>query len=241
MIKRLKAKRNDSVDYQRFKREMSLMLYMAMPRSKEVLCIGPRATDIDYDLRYRICEDVCQIMTDVLTEGMASWCLCVNPVSGSEVPFLFRPRKQAVKGFAITPMIIRSRDVGISRRSVRSLVKRLKHSELPLQDMSLVRFIDDRAMMADHWGYALGWRMSAPSAFTEPCILLNQCDRKILAIKLCEVIQDAMNEALSKSGLADYKIEIPTYDREELETSRRLYVEGNLDEKTFGDLINSDC
>ena len=229
------------MDYQRFKREMSLMLYMAMPRSKEVLCIGPRATDIDYDLRYRICEDVCQIMTDVLTEGMASWCLCVNPVSGSEVPFLFRPRKQAVKGFAITPMIIRSRDVGISRRSVRSLVKRLKHSELPLQDMSLVRFIDDRAMMADHWGYALGWRMSAPSAFTEPCILLNQCDRKILAIKLCEVIQDAMNEALSKSGLADYKIEIPTYDREELETSRRLYVEGNLDEKTFGDLINSDC
>lgn len=237
MIREPKVKKKDSVDYLRFRAEMSSMLYMAMLRSKEVLCIGPRATDIDYDLRYRICEDVCQIMADVLTGGMASWCLCVNPVSGSEVPFLFRPRKQAVKGFAITPMIIRSRDIGISRRSVRSLVKRLKHSELPLQDMSLVRFIDDRAMIADHWGHALGWRMSASSVFTEPCILLNQCDRKILAIKLCEVIQDAMNEALSKSGLADYKIEIPTYDREELKTSRRLYVEGNLDEKTFSDLV----
>lgn len=241
MIKRLKAKRNDSVDYLRFKREMSSMLYIAMPRSKEVLCIGSRATDADYDLRYRICEDVCQIMTDVLTEGVASWCLCVNPVSGSEMPFLFRPRKQAVKGFAITSMVIRSRDIGISRRSVRSLVKRLKHSELPLQDMSLVRFIDDRAMIADHWGHALGWRMSASSVFTEPCILLNRCDRKILAIKLCEVIQDAMNEALSKSGLADYEIEIPTYDKEELETSRRQYVEGNLDEKTFCDLVKNGC
>ena len=64
MIREPKVKKKDSVDYLRFRAEMSSMLYMAMLRSKEVLCIGPRATDIDYDLRYRICEDVCQIMTD---------------------------------------------------------------------------------------------------------------------------------------------------------------------------------
>ena len=53
MIREPKVKKKDSVDYLRFRAEMSSMLYMAMPRSKEVLCIGSRATDTDYDLRYR--------------------------------------------------------------------------------------------------------------------------------------------------------------------------------------------
>lgn len=239
MIKKSNAKKEESLDYLRFKEAMSSMVYAAVPCGKDVLCIGPEATDTDYGFSFRVHEAVCRIMVDVLTEGKAPWLLCVNPENDSQVPFLFRPKRHAVKGFAAVPMVIRSCDIGVPRRSVRSLAKRLRHSEPLYNDASFIRFDDDREMIANHWGYALAWRLSDPSTFTDPCILLNQCDRKILAIKLCKVIQDAMNEALSRSGLADYRIEIPTYDREEFESSRQLYLEGKLDGKAFSDLVFS--
>lgn len=239
MIKKSNAKKENSLDYLRFRKAMSSMVYLAMPRGKDVLCIAPEATRIDHSFSFRIHEAVCQLMADVLTEGKASWLLCVNPENDSQVPFLFRPKRHAVKGFAAVPMVVRSCDIGIPQRSVRSLAKRLRHSESLYDDVSLIQYDGDRKMIADHWGHALAWRLSGPSTFTDPCILLNQCDRKILAIKSCKIIQDAMNEALSRSGLADYRIDIPTYDREEFESSRRLYLEGKSDGKAFSDLVFS--
>lgn len=100
-----------------------------------------------------------------------------------------------------------------------------------------MRFNDYREIIADRWGHALSWQMSDPSVFTDACILLEHCDGKILAIKLCEVIQDAMNETLAKSGLAEYRIDIPTFARKELESAKQLYIEGNLDGEVFSNLV----
>lgn len=227
------------MDYQQFRRDMSLIIYKAIPHGKDVSCRGPATKSIDYHLSFRIHEAIGQIMSDVLTKGKASWCLCINPTSDAETPFSFKPKKYPIKGFKTVPMVIRSRDIGIPRRKVRSLTRRLKRSDLPLSDISLMRFNDYREIIADRWGHVLSWQMSDPSVFTDACILLEHCDSKILAIKLCEVIQDAMNETLIKSGLAEYRIDIPTFSRKELESAKQLYIEGNLDEEVFSNLVFS--
>ncbi len=50
---------------------------------------------------------------------------------------------------------------------------------------------------------------------------------------------DTMNETLTKSGLSNYRIEVPTFSKEELETSRQLFVEGKIEQKVFSDLVFS--
>lgn len=240
MINKSNTEKHFSADYQRLRREMSLTIYRAMPRGKEILCNGPTERGVYYNLSYQIQEATNKIASDVLIKGKASWCLNINPDKNSEIPFAFRPKSHPIRGHKTVRMVINSRDIGIPRKNVRRLAKRLKRSELPLSDLSLIRFNEVREQIADYWGHALSWHMSDPAIFTDPCILLNQCDSKILAIKLCEAIIDAMNETLAKSGLSCYRIEIPTFSKKELETSRRLFVEGKIEQKVFSDLVFSE-
>lgn len=239
MINRPNTEKHFSEDYQRLRREMSLTIYRAMPHGKKVLCNGPAGGGAYYNLSYQVYEAMNKIASDVLVKGKASWCLNINPDKSSEIPFAFRPKSHPFKGFKTVRMVVYSRDIGIPRRNVRRLAKRLKHSKLPLSDPSLIRFNEAREQIADHCGHALSWHMSDPTTFTDACILLNQCDSKILAIKLCEAIMDTMNETLAKSGLSNYRIEVPTFSKEELETSRQLFVEGKIEQKVFSDLVFS--
>ena len=239
MTNKANKKKRASSDYHRFQRDVSLLIYIAIPHGKKISFQEPSSKHARYELSHQIHRAVQQIMSDVLTEGKACWQLVLNSKPDSEIPFFFQPECHAVRNTEIIPMIIRSRDIGIPAKRVRSLVRRLKHSEMPLSDLSLLRFNDDRERIANRWGHVLSWHMSDPSTFTDPFILLSQCDKRRLAIKLCEAIEDAMNDALSKSRYADCAITIPTYSREELESSKLLYLEGKMGSKEFKDLIFS--
>lgn len=226
-----------SMDYAKYRNDASSLIYDAIPRNKEILCKGPSSKHDYYELSHRIHEDVSRIMADVLSVGKAHWFLNINPSVQSELPFCFRPKQRPIRGVKTVPMVIRSRDAGISSRSIRSLTKRLERSEIPLLDLSLLKYEKDRIRIADHWGHALSWHMSSLSDFTDACILLNQCNRKILAIRLCEAIETAMNDALARAGLTDYEISIPTYSRKELESSKQLYIDGKMQDSEFSDLV----
>lgn len=239
MTYRANEKKNASNDYRKYREDTSLLLYEAIPHEKEIICEGPALSNAHYELPHSIHRAVGQIMSDTLTKGKACWQLVITPATNLEVPFYFQPKRRAFQNLETIPIVIRSRNIGISSRCIRSLVKRLKHSEIPLSDLSLLKFNKDREKIANRWGHALSWHMSDPSTFTDPCILLNQCNKKILAIQLCEEIERAMNEALSKSKYADCVIAIPTHSRTTLELSKQLYLEGRIEDKEFSDLVFS--
>lgn len=239
MIRRIGKNKKASMDFQRFERDASTLINYAIPYGKEIVCEGPSTTETRYDLSNRIHESANQIVSNILTEGKAHWCLNINPKEDSEPLFCFRPRKHPVQGFKTIPMIIRSRDIGIPYKHIRSLTKRLRHSEFPLSDLTLLRFDIDRNRIADRWGHALSWHMSDPSVFTDACILLNQCNKKLLAIETCKAVETAMNKALSKSGFSDSRVTIPTYSKEKLKSSKKRYIEGSLEEEAFNNLVFS--
>lgn len=234
-----KPNKQSSMDLQKFKQDTSTLIYLAIPRGKEVVCEGPSATKFRYELFFRIHEAACQMISEALTKGKACWYLQVNPDKTSEIPFNFRPKGHLINDFEAVPMVIRSRDMGVPSRNVRSLVKRIRRSEIPLSDLSLLKFDDDRRKIADRWGHSLAWRISDPSAFTDASILINQCNMKLLAIRACKTVEVSMNEALSKTEFSDYTISIPTYSKEELESAAKRYVEGELEEGAFSKLVFS--
>ena len=237
MIKRLNKK--TSTDFCKFERDASTLIYLAMPGEKEIVSEGPSAIGFRHDLSFRAHEAACQMICDVLTKGKACWCLEVDPDKDSEAPFVFRPKGCRRSGFKTVPIVICSREMGVSSRSVRSLVKRLRRSEIPLSDLSLLRFDADRRMIADRWGHSFSWRMSDPSEFIDASILINQCNKKILAIRACKAVEASMNEALSKTAFSDYAISIPTYSEEELESAKKRYITGELEEESFSSLVFS--
>lgn len=227
-----------STDYYAFTNDTMTLIYRAIPRGDEITCEGPAAGQINHELSSHIHDAASRIMLDVLSKGKARWCLNINPVSSQNEPFCFRPKADPIPGFKTVPFVIHSRDVGISGKHIRSLSKRLRHSHMPLHGMaSLLRYDRDRKRIADRWGHSLSWHISDWSAFTDSCFLLNECSRKLLAIRLCETIAKAMNEALCKSELAAYTIKIPTCSREKLESSKQEYIEGRISSKEFRELV----
>lgn len=229
-----------SLDYEHYKADVFRLIYKAVPNGEGISVEGPSDIRIDYDLVCHVRCVVSQVMADILSRGKASWCLCVNPDKGHEDNgglFCFWPKSEPVRGFKVIPMVIRSRDVGIRSRHIRLLSRRLRRSRSHLADVSLLKYGQARRAIADRWGHALSWIMSDFSAFTDSCILLNECDRRLLGIRLCGAIEAAMNMALSKAGLDEYKVKIPTYSREELELSRQKYIEGKIGDEEFSDVV----
>lgn len=229
-----------SMDYQAFVADTLMLTYKAIPRGKEIICEGPMTGQVNHELSRHIHDTVSRIILDILSKGEAHWCLCINPINNQKEPFCFRPKANPIPEFKTVPFAINSRDVGISGKRIRSLSKRLKRSHAPLHDVtSLLKYDGDRKRIADSWGHFLSWHISDWSAFTEPCYLLNECNRKLLAIKLCDTIAKAMNIALSKSEFEAYTIKIPTCPREKLESSKQEYIEGRISSKVFRDLVLS--
>lgn len=227
-----------STDYYAFTNDTMTLINRAIPHGCSITCEGPTAGQINHALSSHIHNAASRIMLDVLSKGKAHWCLNINPASSQNEPFCFRPKADPISGFNTIPFVIHSCDVGISGKHIRSLSKRLRHSHMPLHDMaSLLKYDGDRKRIADSWGHSLSWHISDRSAFTDSCFLLNECSRKLLAIRLCETIAKAMNEALSKSELATYTIIIPTYSREKLESSKQKYIEGRISSEEFRELV----
>lgn len=237
MIDRMESNEELSWHYEKYKRDVSLLIYKAVPNEENISFEESPNNRINYELVRHVRHVVPQIITDVLTRGKASWCLCVNPDKNQERLFCFRPKSNPICEYKAIPMIIQSRDVGIQSRCIRALLRRLRHSRERYTDTSLLKYDGVSRAIADRWGHALSWTMSDYSAFTSPCLLLNECNRKLLAIKLCQTIENVMNEALSKAEIDVYKVKIPTYSIEELELSKREYIEGKLSDKEFNDLV----
>lgn len=226
-----------SMDFQNFKRDTSTLIYLAIPRGKEITCEGPSEIGFRYDLSYRIHEAASWIISDILTKGVARWHLGVNPDNTSSTPFFFSPEGHQADGVKTVPIVIHSRDIGIPAKSIRSLAKRLRRSEIPLSDLSILKFDADRKRIADRWGHPLSWRLSASSEFTDASILINQCNKIILAIRACKTLEASMNSALAKTKYSDYTITIPTHSAKDLECAKKQYLEGNLKEEVFSRLV----
>ena len=226
-----------SMDFQNFKRDTSTLIYLAIPRGKEIAREGPSGTRLRYDLSYQIHEAASWMISDILTIGVARWHLGVNPGSTSSTPFFFSRKGHQTDGVKTIPIVIHSRDIGIPVKSIRALAKRLRHSKIPLSDLSLLKFDADRKRIADRWGHPLSWRISDSSEFTDASILINQCSKRILAIRACKTIEASMNNALAKTKYSDYTITIPTQSEKDLECAKKQYLEGNLKEEDFSSLV----
>lgn len=237
MIGKTNGHEKMSMDYQRYRTDVSNLIYEAIPHGKEIKLESSMSSDIEYNLSHKIKQATVLIIIDTLTKGKARWCLDESPREDPQHPFIFRHRSNHIQDLRRIPLIVKSSDVGVPRKYIHTLAKRLSHSEPPLTELSLLRFDENRLRIADACGHMVSWYVSAPSAFTNACFLLNQCNKRLLAVNLCKVIEMAMNEALSKSRFADCKVTIPTHSREELEISKQKYVNGEIGDEPFKNLV----
>lgn len=238
MINWRENSRDSFTDFQVFERDMKTLIYFAIPKGENIICKSSNKK-LDYELSDQIHDAVCLIIRDILTRGKSYYSLNINLNEDGGLPFQFRPKNHPVQGYKIVSMIIYSHDFGISNKSIRALTKRLKKSKCHISDNDPFKFDESRKRIADRWGHAISWRMSEPAVFTDSSILLNQCNQIMLAIDACKAVENAMNKVLFESGFSDYKVIIPTRSKEELESSKKKYIEGTLEEKNFSDMLFS--
>lgn len=215
--------------------------YRAISFSAEITVEGLWAGPHKHDLPYQIRESMDSIGYDILTQGKATRQFCLIKDSDCEPPqFLIADsfRKEIIKEspVALKTVEIKSSEFGIKQRSIRNIIRKLSHSQMPPTDNDFVRRSKLSDMMADRAGSAIFWTLTEPSKFTDPFILITRCHQMMLAISICKRVEKEINTFLSEAKI-EATVTVPTYSLTDLSNSLKEFIEGRLPINDFSDIV----
>ena len=226
--------------YRRFARTQS---YVAIPFSSDIVTRGIDDEDYGHSLSFALRESIDSIAYDILIRGEAVRLFTLRRTKSGHLLFSIIDENKADMSSEFDLVYSKKKtfkceNFGIKKKQINNLVQKLSNSKLPPIDSEFVRRSNISYEIADRAGRAIPWGISQSSSFTDPCILLDRCNQKILAIQICKGIEDRVNAFLREAG-ADAEITIPCFSVDELVESKEQFIKGSIGVEEFSDVVFS--
>lgn len=230
-----------SIELMHYNNFASVQSFRAMRHSDEIGIRCPEKRECCYDFSRKVRDLIDSVLYDILTRGKAERIFLAED-GDSDLPCfnVFQKksggRYSAQKVLFSKKVAFHCKDFGIKRREIKRLVRKLRRSSSFPVDGDFIRKNNLRNEMADRAGKTVSWTYSAPSSFTDPCILLNECDQKILSVKVCKSLEKELNMFFLEGGI-NAEVIVPCYSVEELAKAKKQFIEGVIGVKEFSAIV----